>query len=227
MHKTKVLNKILTVLMIAVILSFCLNVIAFAADEAIDTETEVVEPTPGAESETVAPTPEEPKNGFDMFIDTVKVLVGDKMAQTVNMGVNIILLIIMAIFKKSNNVTLTDITKSITLKDATGKTYPISAVVKQLADIADKNTEDIKTFKEEIGSKLNTVIEQYAKNTATHDQVSEALVATKAFLEMIHTIYSRSKTISDPTKQQIELIYTAAMRQINALEERDSDDSKA
>ena len=104
MHKTKVLNKILTVLMIAVILSFCLNVIAFAADEAIDTETEVVEPTPGTESETVDPTPEEPKNGFDMFIDTVKVLVGDKMAQTVNMGVNIILLIIMAIFKKSNNI---------------------------------------------------------------------------------------------------------------------------
>ena len=225
MKKTQIIDKLIIALIISLVLSIGLSVVSFATEDVLPsdgvTQGGEIEGAPEAEPET-----QEDTSNVNMFIETIKVLVGDKFMQTVGTVIDVVLLIFLALFKKNSTISLGDIIKNISLKDTNGKSYPIAVVVKQLAEQSELHSSEISDLKKEIGDKLSQILDDAANKNATHDQVNEALVVTKAFLEMMHTVYSHSKTISDPTKEQVELIYTTALRKIIALEEGEANDGK-
>ena len=202
MKKSKILDKIIIALVICIVLSLSMTVVSFASEDVLPSDGV----TQGGESEVPAEGEiAEPESAFEAFIETVKVLVSDKLMQTVSAGIDIIVLVILYIFKKAN----------------TGDVRSIALGLKKLATANADQSKEFAQFKEEVSLRVSEMVSTYAKNSASHDQVKEALAISKASLEMMHTVYTHSKTISDSTKEQMGLIYTAAMRQIDALEEGD------
>lgn len=202
MKKSKILDRVIIALVICIVLSFSMTVVSFASEDILPSDGV----TQGGEAEM--PVEEEiadPANGFEAFIETVKVLVSDKLMQTVSAGIDIIVLVILYIFKKAS----------------TGNTNTITLGLKKLANANENQSKEFLQFKEAVSERVSDLVSTYAKNSATHDQVREALMISKASLEMMHTVYTHSKTISDATKEQMGLIYTTAVRQIAALEEGD------
>ena len=209
MKKSKILDRIIIALVICIVLSLSMTVVSFASEDVLPSDGV----TQGGESEEFEEEEiEEPSNGFEAFIETVKVLVSDKLMQTVSAGIDIIVLVILYILRKA----------------ITGDNKNIALGLKKIVNTTESQANEFAQLKDELTQRISEIASTCAKNSATQDQVKEALIVSKASLEMMHTVYTHSKTISDATKEQMGLIYTAAVRRIDALEEGDlSNDKKA
>lgn len=214
----KKFNKIFIVIIMVVIFSTAINVISFA-ETAIETTEGIVNEGEGQTDSTDDLT--EPQSAFEAFIEVVKTVVGQEFMAVVSTGINIGLLVFMAILKKNSKVGLTDIAKCVMAKDANGNNVSLAAVVKKLNDTANANAEELAEFKKEVNAHIQKLCETYSVQTVTHEQVQEIAIAAKAMLNMFHAVYSQSRTIGAATKTQEEEYYAEAMRGILKLEAED------
>ena len=219
----KIFSKIWLILTVAVLISLCLNVISFAE--------ELAEPsggvTEGSEAQTSdTGTVSSSEDGFGAFLELVETVVGADFLNVASMGINIALLVLMAILKKNSKVNLSDILHSVSARDSNGEKISLAEVIKRLNDSANQNAEELSEFKHLIAEELKRLCETYSIQTVTHEQVAELTAATKAALNIFHTIYSQSKTITSGTKSQEEQYYTEAMNHIAALEAEDAKNDK-
>ena len=215
----KLAKRLSTVLMLVLILSICFTLVNFA-QEGNETAGGVITPTD---------TTNEPENGLngsegatDAFLSVVKTIVGEDFVKMGSMVIEIALLIILVLLKRTNKVTMDDIVKAVSAKNTKGERVSLAEVVSALNGIVADNKEDISAFKTEMSNKLKELVNTYSQQTVTHEQVSELAEAMKAMLGIFHTIYSQSKTIGANVKEEEGRLYNEAMNHILALESEDS-----
>ncbi len=214
----KLMRRLSTALILVLIFSICFTLVNFA-QEGDETAGEVITPTD---------TENEPENGLngsegamDAFLAVVKTIVGEDFVKMGSMVIEIALLIILVLLKRTNKVTMDDIIKAVSAKNTKGERVSLAEVVSALNGIVADNKEDISAFKTEMSDKLKELVNTYSQQTVTHEQVSELAEAMKAMLGIFHTIYSQSKTIGANVKEEEGRLYNEAMNHILALESED------
>lgn len=225
-------KKLFIVLSILIVISTALNVVSLAeaavdATEGVISEGEEQTRVDGDFTEPEGNLNEsddelnEPESAFEAFIEIIKTIVGEEFLAVVSTAINIGLLILMAILKKSSKVGLTDIAKCVMARDASGNPISLASVVKKLNESANENSAELKEFKKEMRAEIEKMCATYSTQTVTHEQMQELAAATKAMLNIFHAVYSQSRTIGAATKTQEEEYYTEAMRNIAMLEAED------
>lgn len=229
----KLTRRLSTALILVLIFSICFTLVNFAqesaegaggantpppsSNEEIDPSTSVAE---GVEDNSV------PSNGWETFLEAVKTIVGEDFVKVGSMVIEIALLILMVVLRKTNKTTLSDIVAAVSAKNKNGERVSVAEIVSALTNLAEANEKELMAFKKEITEKLKAFTEAYSVQTVTHEQVKEIAEATKAMLQMFHAVYSHSKTIGANVKDEEGQIYNEAMKHILALESEDPANDK-
>ena len=218
-----------TALILVLIFSICFTLVNFA-QEAIENDGGVTTPQNGSNeqidpSTSVAEGEEgntTPQNGWEAFIDVIKAVVGEDFIKIGSMVIEIALLVLMVVLRKTNKVSLTDIVTAVSAKNGKGERVSLAEVVAALNKMVGDNDEELKAFKAELSQRVEDLARAYSVQTVTHEQVAELTKAAKAMLQMFHTVYSHSKTIGANVKEEEGYLYNEAIAHIAALEKEDS-----
>ena len=215
----KTVRRLSTVLMIMLILSICFTLVNFAS---VDAEAEIGVTTPtDAENMPDEPTIE-PEGAWSAFLGAIETIVGEDFIKIASIVIEVVLFVFLVVLKKTNKTSLGDIVDAVSARNSKGERVSLTKVVAALHELSLDNADEMAAFKKEISAKLKDLTEAYGVQTVTHEQVKELAEATKALLQIFHSVYSNSKTIGVNVKDEEGRIYNEAMKRILALESEDS-----